>query len=304
MIMKNFYRNKQILITGGAGFIGSHLAERLVNLDAQVTILDNLSSGNLANLTNIKSQINFINGDICNAKTCLLATKNQALIFHLAAFVSAAASVEKPYECYDINVNGTLNILNAAYKNKVPKLLFASSAAVYGNTTNICHEELSCIPESPYGASKLTGEQYCQAYSKDYGLQTLSLRYFNVWGDRQDPNGSYAAAIAKFKTNMSQNLPITIYGDGQQTRDFVHVSKIVEANLNLAMLDKAHLNGQPVNIATGQSKSLLEMLDFLKTSYPNYQEPIKFMPARRGDIKYSSANNQKLNSLQAKLIDI
>ena len=301
MNIKKLYQNKRVLITGGAGFIGSHLAEALVQYGAQVTILDNLSTGNLKNLDKIKNQINFIQGDILSTKACLLATKNQDLIFHEAAFVSAAESVLKPYECYEINVHGTLNILNAACQNKVEKLLFASSAAVYGNNNQTCHEELICEPESPYGASKLTGEKYCQIYAQNHNLKTLSLRYFNVWGDRQDPQSGYAAAIAKFKDQMRQNLPITIYGDGLQTRDFVHVSQIVQANLELAMLDAKHLNGQAVNIATGKSKTLLEMIETLKLDYPNHINQIKFLPARPGDIKYSSANNQKFYNFRAQI---
>jgi nucleoside-diphosphate-sugar epimerase len=302
MKIKDFYLNKQVLITGGAGFIGSHLAEKLLELGAKVTVLDNLSSGNLENLKLIKNQINFVNGDIRSAKTCNLVSQNQQIVFHQAAFVSAAKSVETPYECYEINVHGTLNVLNAACQNQTEKLLFASSAAVYGNTNQICHEDLECDPESPYGASKLTGEKYCQQYSKLYGLQTLALRYFNVWGERQDPDGSYAAAVAKFKDNLKNNLPITIYGDGHQTRDFIHVSQIVQANLVLAMLDKSQLNGQAINIATGESQSLLKMLETLKVSYPQYQAPIKFMPARAGDIKHSFANTQKFSALSQDLI--
>lgn len=301
MNIKNFYANKRVLVTGGAGFIGSHLVEALVKNGAQVTVLDNLSTGSLENLANVKNQIIWHEGDIRNIKTCNLAAQNQDIIFHEAAFVSAAESVEKPYECYEINVNGTLNVLNAAYKNKIEKLLFASSAAVYGNTDSICDETLVCEPESPYGASKFTGEKYCQMYAQAYGLQTLSLRYFNVWGDRQDPHNGYAAAIAKFKAQMAQNLPITIYGDGTQTRDFIHVSKIVEANLILAMLPKEQLNGQPVNIATGASHTLLEMIEKLKIDYPNYRPELKFAPARKGDIKYSSANNKKLITLSKQI---
>ncbi len=297
MDIKEFYLNKRVLITGGAGFIGSHLAEKLVQLGAKVTILDNLSTGNLENLSKIKDQINFIQGDIRSAKACNLATKNQEIVFHEAAFVSAAQSCEKPYECYEINVHGTLNILDAAGRNGVEKLIFASSAAVYGNTNQACREDMICEPESPYGASKLTGEKYCQLVAQNSRLQSLSLRYFNVWGERQNPDGGYAAAIAKFKYSMQNNLPITIYGDGLQTRDFIHVSKIVEANLLLAMLDKAHLNGQAINVASGESKTLLAMLELVKQDYPSYQQPLQFMPARAGDIKYSCANNQKLADL-------
>lgn len=292
-----FYQGRNVLVTGGAGFIGSHLVEALVEMGANVTVLDNLSTGNLENLEKIKSKITFIEGDIRSFKTCLAAAAGQSLIFHEAAFVSAAESVSKPYECYEINVHGTLNVLKAAQANQVEKLLFASSAAVYGNTDQVCHEMLPCDPESPYGASKLSGEKYCQIFHAQSGLQTLSLRYFNVWGERQNPDGGYAAAIAKFKYQMQHNLPITIYGDGSQTRDFIHVSEIVKANLELAKLDATILTGQPVNIASGTSRSLLEMIELLKKDYPNYIQELTFAPTRPGDIKFSAASNQTLKTL-------
>jgi nucleoside-diphosphate-sugar epimerase len=297
MDIKDFYQNKKVLVTGGAGFIGSHLVEKLIELGAQVTVLDNLSTGFLDNLAAVKDQINFIEGDIRSFKKCIAATHEQELIFHEAAFVSAAESVDKPYECYEINVHGTLNILNAMYANQVNRLLFASSAAVYGNTNQTCVEDMECDPESPYGSSKLAGEKYCQQYATKHKLKTLSLRYFNVWGNRQDPSGGYAAAIAKFKHQMQNNLPITIYGDGTQTRDFIHVSKIVEANLALAAIDDQYFNGQPINLATGLSSTLLEMIEVLKKDYPDYKQEVTFAPERQGDIKHSSGNNQKLINL-------
>lgn len=295
--LSTHYLNRHVLVTGGAGFIGSHLVETLVELGAKVTVLDNLSTGKLSNLNSVLDQIEFIAGDIRDPQLCRTICQNQEFIFHQAAFISAPESTEKPYDCYEINVQGTLNLLEAAQLNKVTKFIYASSAAVYGETDQTCHESLPTHPASPYGLSKLIGEQYCQSYHQIYHLQSLSLRYFNVWGDRQDPNGSYAAAVAKFKHQMAQDLPITIYGDGQQTRDFIHVSQVVKANLTLATLDSNNLNGQPVNIATGQSSTLLQMIEQLKTLYPQYSGPIIFKPTRAGDIKNSSANNQKVRRL-------
>jgi len=289
--LKNFYNNKNVLVTGGAGFIGSHLTEKLVELGANVTVLDNLFTGKLENLEPVKSKIKFINGDIRNQENCKLATQNKEIIFHLAAFVSVPWSMQDPQLCMNINVDGTFNLLEAAKNNKVQKFLLSSSSAVYGNKSDICKETDECKPTSIYGFSKLINEQYCKAYCKLFGIGTACLRYFNVYGERQDANAQYAAVVAKFSQQMQNNLPIEIYGDGLQTRDFVSVEKVVEANLILGILSKEQMNGQPYNIASGKSINLLELVETLKKEkFPDYNKEILFKPARQGDVLDTAAD--------------
>jgi len=291
--MKTFYEGKNVLVTGGCGFIGSHLAEKLVEFGAHVTILDDLSGGFEKNIKNIKDDVTFLNETITNSSACLQATKNKDIIFHLAALVSVPESVENPDLCHAINVDGTVNLLEAARLNGVERFVFSSSAAVYGATEKVCLETMPCQPLSPYGFSKYIGEQYCKQYAINYGLNTVTMRYFNVYGPRQNPNGAYAAVCAIFDKQMSENIPITIYGDGKQTRDFVHVCNVVEANLLLGMQNKEVMNGQVFNVATGKTVSLLELVDQLKESHPDYSQEIRFEPARVGDIKHSSADCSK-----------
>jgi nucleoside-diphosphate-sugar epimerase len=291
----DFYKNKNILVTGGAGFIGSHLVEKLTQLNTNITILDNLSSGNLDNLKNVFNKINFIKGDICNFNTCLNATNNCDIIFHLAALVSVPESTLDPIKCNEINVNGTLNLLQAARLNKIQKFIFSSSSAVYGNQNKTISETTKCNPKSPYGLSKLIGEYYCRLFAKE--VPAICLRYFNVFGSKQNPNGEYAGVVAKFTQQIQENKPITIFGDGKQTRDFIEVEKIVETNIKLATLNRAKLNGQPVNVASGKSISILQLTELLKTKYPNYNNKIIFKPKRNGDILNSYTKIDKLMKL-------
>ena len=285
------YHKVPVLITGGCGFIGSHIAEQLVAEGALVTILDNLSSGSLQNIEHIHKNVTFIEDSITNITACINATKNQQIIFHLAALVSVPLSIQKPQLCHEINVNGTFNLLEAARINKVKKLLLSSSSAVYGDTTTPCHEQMSCNPVSPYGFSKLIDELICQQYSSTYGIETIILRYFNVYGPRQNPHSSYAGVVAKFNHNMQHNKPITIYGDGLQKRDFIHVNKVVQANLALARSNIG--SGEIFNIATGTSITLLDLIEQLKKEHPLYNNDIRFEPARLGDLKISQADCSK-----------
>lgn len=296
--MKNFYKDTRVLVTGGAGFIGSHIVHKLVDLGAQVTVLDDLSSGNLENLKDIKHKINFINKSIVNLDSCLQATANQKVIFHLAAFISVPESIEDPKRCHEINVNGMFNILEAARLNNVKRFVFSSSAAVYGPTENICKENMPFDAQSPYGTTKAIGELYCKQFATNFGLNTIVLRYFNVFGERQNPDGAYAAVVAKFTDLMKQDKPVTIFGDGLQTRDFIPVADVVEANLTVAMLDDHEMNGQVFNIGTGKSINLLELVNMLKKDHPSYDQEIQFKPARAGDIKHSSADCSKYQSLE------
>jgi len=295
--MKAFYKDLPVLVTGGAGFIGSQVTKTLVQLGANVTVMDNLSTGNIKNLDNVISNITFIEKSITNFDACLEATKDKAIIFHLAAFISVPESLKNPALCHKTNIDGTFNLLEASRINNVKKFIFSSSAAVYGPATAICKEDMPCNPQSPYGTSKLVGELFCKQYADNFALGTIVLRYFNVFGDRQNPNGAYAAVVAKFMYQMKHNLPITIFGDGLQTRDFIPVEKVAEANLTVAMLDQLLMNGQIFNIATGKSINLFELIDTLKAKFPDYTGKILFGPSRPGDIKNSSADCEKYNSL-------
>lgn len=294
-MIHSFFYALPVLITGGCGFIGSHLAEQLVALGAKVTVLDNLSTGSLDNIAHIKDHVKFINASITDKQACMDAARDIKVIFHLAALISVPESVKSPILCHEVNVDGLFNILEAARANNVKRVIFSSSAAVYGNTEAIVTETAHCNPGSPYGFTKRIGELLCQQYSTVYGLETVILRYFNVWGSRQSPNGSYAAVVAKFTHQMSHNLPITIFGDGLQTRDFIHVSSVVNANLTLG---SAHVpSGEIFNIATGKSINLLELIESLRRQFPDYSGEINFEPLRQGDLKHSRADCTKYYTL-------
>ncbi len=301
--MKKFYQGKKVLVTGGCGFIGSHLVHRLVWLGAKVTILDDLSAGTLDNIENVKENVTFIHDSIEHYDVCLTAAHDSDLIFHLAALVSVPESMEKPALCHKINVDGTVNILEAARSNGVERVVFSSSAAVYGNCQDRCVETMAANPLSPYGFSKYIGELYCREYAMLYGIKTGVLRYFNVFGPRQNPKGAYAAVYAVFDDCMRKNRPITIYGDGLQSRDFISVDQVVEANLIIAMHNEQVLNGQAYNIATGESITLLDIVEQLRRKYSSYDQEIIFKAARSGDIKHSFADNSKYQFIRKTLIN-
>ncbi len=258
-----FYKDKKVLVTGGAGFIGSHLCDALVALGATVRILDNLSTGNLDNIQHIKHDIEFIQGSICNMHDCLKATQDIDIVFHLAAEISVAGSHNEPYPALNTNIHGTYALLEACRSQGVKMVVFASSAAVYGNHEGVCSESLVPAPVSTYGYAKLIGEQLCQLYSKNYNLKTVSLRFFNVYGTRQNPKGGDGGVLAVFNEKLKDNKPITIFGDGHQTRDFVPVQKVVQAVLAAGMFNAVLANGQPFNVGTGTSVTLLSKLDEL-----------------------------------------
>lgn len=289
--LKKFYNDKKILVTGGAGFIGSHLTEKLVELGARVTVLDNFSSGKIQNLKNILHSVTIIYSDISLDHVGLKATHNQDIVFHLAAMVSVPQSIKYPELCEKINVQGTKNILNGCVKNRTKTFIFSSSCAVYGNKQEPCSENDLPSPLSPYAQSKLAAEELCKKYSQDFAVKTASLRYFNVYGERQNFNGDYATVMAKFKYNLENNLPVTIFGDGSQTRDFVHVSEVVNANLRIAMLQD--LTGDIFNIASGKSVSIIDLIKILEKEVGKVVPEIKFEGARIGDIKHSVANCEK-----------
>jgi len=293
--LRAFYKKKRILVTGGAGFIGSHLAQTLASYNAHVTVLDDFSTGCISNLSPFLSNISLIASDITSFKTCLKATKKQDIVFHLAAMTSVPESVNSPALCEKINSEGTSNLLEACKKNNVGTFLFSSSSAVYGERDDVCCEDDRPNPKSPYAKSKLAGEKLCIEYAQKHAMRTACLRYFNVYGSRQNPNGAYAGVVAKFKHNLANNKPIIIYGDGTQTRDFVHVSRVVQANLFVATLPT--LQGDVFNIASGRSITLLELLEQLERETNKKRADLLFEPARSGDILSSQASCKKYQKL-------
>ena len=277
----------RVLVSGGAGFIGSNLVGRLLSEGYEVVVLDNLSSGNLENISSYLPQIDFIQGNILDMDLSS-SVGTVDYILHHAAEVSVVQSMLDPYKTYKINVMGTVNLLEFARKSDVKKFVFASSSSVYGNNQNLPLKETEQPdPQSPYALSKLIGEIYLKKYSDFYGLNTVSLRYFNVYGNNQNPNSQYSAVIPKFISLLLRGEQPIIYGDGKQTRDFVHVSDVVEANL-LAMKDTT-TQDTPLNIGSGKSVSILELLDLINSLLGKDLKPV-FKPEREGDVRHSLAD--------------
>jgi len=295
--MKIFYKDLPVLVTGGAGFIGSHLTDKLVELGAKVTVIDDLSNGKIENLKNVIDKITFIKKSIVDKDVCMQATEGKAVIFHLAAIASVPRSLKYPNLYKNINIDGIYNLLDAARFNYVPRFVFSSSSSVYGPKEEKYQEDMKCFPLSPYGASKLIGELFCDQFSKHFGVKSIVLRYFNVFGDRQNPNGEYAAVIPKFKKLMEQNLPLPVYGDGLQTRDFTPVERVVEANLVVAMIDYSN-EKNIFNIGTGKSINILQVIDMLKQEFPNYTNKIDFKPPRQGDARHTCADCSRYDNLK------
>lgn len=289
-----YYHNRHVLVTGGAGFIGSHLVEQLVACGAHVTVLDNLSTGRRENLASVAQAINFIAGDITDYATCAAAAHGKQIVFHLAAATSVPESVQKPLEYHTINVTGTLNIVQAARMQGVEQLVFSSSSAVYGEQSGICSEVMTPRPQSPYALTKLLGEQYCSLYAHQYGLSTISLRYFNVFGERQRADLPHAGIVATLRKKLAAHEEITLFGDGLQQRDFVPVARVVQANMIAGATRQT--KGDFFNIATGKSRTILNLLDELQKEFPAYRGTIQFTPARPGDIYYSAADCTKFKN--------
>lgn len=304
MLFEQFYGEKKVVVTGGCGFIGSHLAAKLVALGAQVTIIDDLSTGSLENIASIKENITFIQESIVNADACHRALAGAQVVFHMAAYISVPGSVKDPVLCHQVNINGTFNILEAARANHVNRLVFSSTSAVYGPREDVCLEsDTNLRPISPYGATKLMGEIYCQQYALLFGVPCVMLRYFNVYGPRQNPHSAYAAVVAKFEYHMTRNEPITIHGDGLQTRDFVHVNDVVDANLLVGMAPEEKVSGHCFNIGTGRSISVLELAEDMKKAFPEYNQETRFEPARPGDVKHTQMSAAKFQRLKMELIN-
>ena len=277
------------LVTGGCGFIGSHIAESLVEQEHIVIIYDNLSSGYERNIAGFRDKIAFIEADIRDVRALTDAMQGVDYVFHEAAMVSVFDSVERPIENHDINITGTLNVLVAARECGVKRVVAASSAAVYGDDPALPKtEEMIPCPESPYALAKIVNEHYTRVFANLYGLETVVLRYFNVYGPRQDPGSMYSGVIAKFSDDILAGRNPTVFGDGLQSRDFIFVRDVVEANF-LAMHNPNLGKGEVFNIATGRRSSLLNLLDILKDLVGKDVNP-RFKDARRGDVRHSVAD--------------
>ena len=279
---------KKVVVTGGAGFIGSHLAEELACQGYYVIILDNLSTGKLENISRLleKDNAEFIEGSITDLPLLRRLFRGVEHVFHQAALARVPQSIEDPLTTNEVNIKGTLNVLMAAKENKVRKVIYASSASIYGDTLTLpAREDIFPNPLSPYALTKLAGEYYCNIFCQIYGLPTVCLRYFNVYGPRQDPQSQYAAVMPIFVERISQDLPPVIFGDGEQSRDFVFVQDVVRANV-LA----ADNNAEGIyNIGGGKSTSINQLVELIlalmkKRLRPIYEQP---MP---GDIRHSLAD--------------
>ena len=278
-------------VTGGAGFIGSHLVERLVADGQDVTVFDDFSTGRMENIAHLEGRgLTVIEGDVRNAKAVAKAMKGVHFVFHHAALPSVARSVEEPLETHATNVGGTLNVLEAARdaKRTVKRVVYASSSAVYGDTPTLPKvETMATQPLSPYAVSKLAGEHYCRAYTVNYGVETVALRYFNVFGPRQDPESPYAAVIPLFVKALLGRAKPVVFGDGKQTRDFTHVDNVVEANLAACTAAKAP--GNVFNIAGGSRVTISGLANMIGEILEVEREP-RLKPARSGDIRHSLAD--------------
>jgi len=276
------------LVTGGAGFIGSHLVHKLVEEGHQVRVLDNLSSGSLLNLADILDCVELIEGDIRDCDLVRRATAGVEVIFHEAAEPSVPRSIADPATTFDINVEGTLNVLVAARERGCRRVVFATTCAIYGDAPELPKvETMPPAPLSPYAMSKLTGEQLCAMFARLYGLETVALRYFNVFGPGQDPSSAYAAAIPTFVEALLAGRSPRVYGDGQQSRDFVAVDDVVRANLLAARVEG--ISGRIFNIAGGRSVTINEVLATLGQATGTHVAA-DYLPARPGDILHSRAD--------------
>lgn len=283
------------IITGGAGFIGSHLTEQLLSEGHRVTVVDNLTTGRLENLPK-HPRLTFLQKDILICQPEDFTEKVDG-IAHLAAISSVTESLYRPLEAHHNNLSATLAVIQLCQALTIPKLVFASSASVYGNLTQLpISEEQKTSPMSPYGLQKLVSEQYAIMFAKQLGFSFVGLRIFNVFGPRQIPNSSYSGVISRFVDVMQRGLPITIYGDGNQTRDFIYVKDVVGAFYEAFKANVTPGSSLICNLGTGKSTSLVQLIDILKNHFPQWQSEINFVSPRLGDIQHSQADISRISS--------
>jgi len=293
--MKEVLAGKKVLVTGGAGFIGSHIVDGLLKIGADVTVLDNLETGDINNLSHCRDKINFIEKDLRDVDALNEALDGVELISHQAALRSVPKSVGEPFKYHDVNVTGTLNLFLKAREKGVKRIVFASSSSVYGE--RLCFPEKETdrpVPLSPYAATKLMGEHYAYIFTQLYNVEVVSLRYFNVFGPRQSLENQYAVVVPKFIMCLLQNKQPPIYGDGQQERDFTYIENVADANI--MALAKEGIGGQVFNIADGKPKSVNHLLDSLKEITQKDIAPV-YEEARQGDVRktYASIDKAKEN---------
>lgn len=286
---------EKYLVTGGAGFIGSNIAEELVKRGAEVRVIDNFLTGKRENITSFLDKIEFIEGDIRDLKTCSRALDGMDFILHQAALPSVPRSVEDPLLTNEINIKGTLNLLLASQESQAKKFVFASSSSVYGDDPRLPKkEDMEEAPLSPYAITKIVGEMYCRIFSQIYGLSTICLRYFNIFGPRQDPSSQYAAVIPNFIDKMLKGERPVIFGDGEQSRDFTYISNVVEANILAAKAKD--VSGAILNVACSERTTVNSMAEKIneilrKNIKPSYNKP------RPGDVKHSFADISKAEKM-------
>lgn len=287
--------NKRVLVTGGAGFIGSHLVDALVRRGERVRVVDNLSAGNLNNLKPVRVKVEFIRGDIRDEGLMRRAVQGVDVIYHQAALRSVPKSVGRPMEYHEVNTTATFQMLRLAKEAGVRRVVYASSSSVYGDHTPLPQRETMLpTPQSPYAASKMAQEIYAVMFDKLYGLETVGLRYFNVFGPRQSLENKYAVVVPKFITSLLAGLPPPIHGDGKQTRDFTYVENVVQANLKAGRA--RGVGGQVFNVASGATHSVLDLARLLNRELGLKIKP-KFLPPRVGDVRRTWADVGKARRL-------
>ena len=286
------------LVTGGAGFIGSHIAAALIDRGARVRIIDDLSTGHRENVAEIGGDIDFIQASLTDRNALTKALEDVELVFHEAAIPSVPRSVAQPTETHEASVNATFSLLLAARDQKVRRLVYAASSSAYGDQPELPkQEDMRPDPLSPYAVAKLVGEYYCQVFSRVYELETVSLRYFNVFGPRQDPGSQYSGVISRFIDASLNGRQPMIYGDGEQSRDFTYISNVVDANLKAAESNSAI--GQVINIANGVRITINEVFEMVKKLTGHEDLHAEYAPARAGDVRDSLADLSRARSLLA-----
>jgi nucleoside-diphosphate-sugar epimerase len=288
--------SSKVLVTGGAGFIGSNLADELIEQGAKVTIIDNFVTGFRENLEEITGNFDFIEGDLNDDTALLKAIENVEIVFHQAALPSVPRSVENPRETHDACANATFNLLLKAKENNVRRFVYAASSSAYGNQKTLPKvETMRPQPLSPYAAAKLMGEYYCSVFNQVYGLETISLRYFNVFGPRQNPSSFYSGVISRFIDALMSGKTPVIFGDGEQSRDFTYIKNVVDANIKASQTDKGF--GEVINTANGERVTLNQLLTTLQTITGKEAVTADYQAERQGDVKHSQADNSKAKEI-------